>query len=30
VYMPLAETVPLVADQVTLVLLLPLTLAVNC
>jgi hypothetical protein len=28
--MPLAETVPLVADQVTLVLLLPLTLAVNC
>jgi len=30
VYRPLAETVPPVVDQVTAVLLLPLTVAVNC
>ncbi len=29
-YRPLEDTVPAVADQVTAVLLLPLTLAVNC
>ena len=28
--MPLEETLPAVADQVTAVLLLPLTVAVNC
>ena len=30
VYRPLLETVPPVADQVTAVLLVPLTVAVNC
>jgi hypothetical protein len=30
VYRPLEETLPAVADQVTAVLLLPLTVAVNC
>jgi hypothetical protein len=30
VYMPLEETLPPVADQVSAVLLLPVTVAVNC
>ena len=30
VYRPLLETVPLVADQVTAVFVLPVTVAVNC
>jgi hypothetical protein len=30
VYIPLDDTVPPVADQVTLVLAVPLTVAVNC